>query len=77
MIKLNDGTSLQIRRRLSQFTDEEDAVRIHKHMGTDKLVRGNDGQWYCCNVINDVSFQDKDITNVSVIDTGFDEQGLS
>lgn len=76
MIRLN-GQSLQIRRRLSPVTTEEDALRIHRHMGTDKLVRGNDGQWYCCVVVNDVEYIDKDITNVVEVSQDFDEQGLS
>lgn len=77
MIRLNDGTALQIRRRLSPDTTEEDALRIHKHMDTDKLVRGNDGQWYCCMIVKDVPYQDKDITDVVEIDQVFDELGLS
>lgn len=77
VIRLNDGTSLQVRRRLSPVTTEEDAVRIHQHMDTDKLVRGPDGFWYCCMVIRDVSFQDKEIVGLTEVSQVFDEQGLS
>lgn len=76
MIRIGDDL-LHIRRRLSQVTTEEDALRIHTHMGTDKLLRGNDGQWYCCDLIKPVDYTEKDIVASGEIVQDFDQQGLS
>lgn len=76
MIRLGDEL-LQIRRRLSAVTSEDDARRIHQHMNTDKLVRGRDGEWFCCDVVKEVTYQDRDIEDVVEVSQVFDEQGLS
>lgn len=45
-------------RMLVPTTKEDDADRIHKILGTDTLLRDNQGNWFCCNTAKEVEFRD-------------------
>lgn len=57
VIRHNDKIYL-ISRTLSPTTDEESATRIHKHLGTDTLLRDKEGTWFCCTTAKEASFVD-------------------
>lgn len=47
-------------RKLPSSTTEESANRIHNVLGTDALLRDNQGNWFCCKVAKEVQFRDID-----------------
>lgn len=47
-------------RKLPSSTTEESANRIHNVLGTDALLRDNQGNWFCCKVAKEVQFRDVD-----------------
>ena len=49
-----------VERRLSSMTTEESANRIHNVLGTDALLRNQQGEWFCCKVAKEVQFRDID-----------------
>lgn len=71
IIRMDEDTVLDVVRTLQSHTTQEDAVRIHESIGTDVLVRGRDGSWYCCDRVKDVAFFDGSIIKE------FDQLGLS
>lgn len=59
VIRHNDNIYI-VSRTLNPSTPEEDATRIHKILGTDTLLRDNQGNWFCCKVAKEVQFKDVD-----------------
>ena len=49
-----------VERKLSPTTSEEDATRIHNLLETKTLLRDGNGNWYCCNIAQEVAFRDID-----------------
>ena len=49
-----------VERRLLSMTTEESANRIHSVLGTDALLRNQQGDWFCCKVAKEVEFRDVD-----------------
>ena len=47
-----------IERELPGSTSEELANRIHNVLGTDALLRNQQGNWFCCKVAKEVEFRD-------------------
>lgn len=47
-------------RKLPSSTTEESATRIHNVLGTDALLRNQQGDWFCCKVAKEVQFRDID-----------------
>lgn len=47
-------------RKLPSSTTEESANRIHNVLGTDALLRDNQGNWFCCKIAKEVQFRDID-----------------
>jgi hypothetical protein len=45
-------------RELPSSTTEESANRIHNVLGTDALLRNQQGIWFCCKVAKEVEFRD-------------------
>lgn len=56
-----------IDRELPSSTTEESANRIHNVLGTDALLRNQQGTWFCCKVAKEVEFRDIDKSNPIVI----------
>ena len=57
VIRHNDKIYL-INRTLPSTTDEENATRIHKYLGTDTLLRDKEGTWFCCTMAREATFRD-------------------
>ena len=53
-------------RTLPSSTTEESATRIHNALGTDALLRNQQGDWFCCKVAKEVQF--RDIEKPSIIE---------
>ena len=49
-----------VNRMLPSSTSEETANRIHNVLGTDTLLRNQQGDWFCCKVAKEVEFKDID-----------------
>ena len=49
-----------VERKLSSTTTEESATQIHNSIGTDALLRDNQGNWFCCKLAKEVEFRDVD-----------------
>lgn len=61
-----------IDRELPASTSEEQASRIHNALGTDALLRNQQGNWFCCKVAKEVQFRDINPNDSHVIPTEID-----
>lgn len=60
IIKHEDNIYL-VKRVLSESTLEKDAVRIHHTYETDTLLRDKSGKWFCCNLVQEVTYSDLEL----------------
>ncbi len=56
-------------RKLPSSTTEESANRIHNVLGTDALLRNQQGEWFCCKVAKEVQFRDIDPSQPVILPT--------
>lgn len=56
-----------IERRLPSMTTDESANRIHNVLGTDALLRNQQGEWFCCKVAREVQFRDVDKSQPAIV----------
>lgn len=60
-------------RTLPSSTTEESANRIHNALGTDALLRNQQGDWFCCKVAKEVQFRDIDKSQPVIVSTSSPE----
>jgi|694.fasta_scaffold00957_18 hypothetical protein len=58
-IKL-DNEIYFIVRKLRNTTTEEQANLIHEELNTNKLLKDNQGNWYCCHAVLETQYRDID-----------------
>lgn len=76
VIKHNDKVYI-VDRKLPSSTTEESANRIHNVLGTDSLLRDNQGNWFCCKLAKEVQFRDVDKTHPVLVSDPSEEYGHS
>lgn len=57
IIRHNENTYI-VQRTLSASTSEERAQIINDAIGTDVLLKNNNGVWFCCHLAKEINFSD-------------------